>query len=77
MALQVCPDKKELLTEAIERVVRSRTGGCIRGLQIDRNGEEVVIYGKTDTYYNKQLVTHAALDAMDDMRLFNEIEVCL
>ena len=75
MALHACPEN-ELLTDAIERVVRLRTGGCIRSLQIERDGEQVVIHGKTNSYYNKQLVTHAALDAMQDMRLFNEIEVC-
>ena len=51
-------------TTADARVVR---------LRIERR--EVVLNGRASTYYAKQLATHAALDACDDLTLTNDIEV--
>ncbi len=74
--------KTDLLTESrsplacsVERVVRSRTGGTIRDLQVEISGGTVILSGRTNTYYTKQLATHAALDAIDDASLANMIEV--
>ena len=64
------------VSEQIERCVRIRTGGMIRGLRVDVLDDDVVISGRTTTYYNKQLATHAALDAINEMTLVNDIEVC-
>lgn len=66
----------QAISERIEQCVRLRTGGMIRGLRVDVHDDEVVISGRTTTYYNKQLATHAALDAVDEMNLTNDIEVC-
>jgi hypothetical protein len=66
----------QTISERIERCVRLRTGGMIRGLRVDVTDEEVVISGRTTTYYNKQLATHAALDAAKEISLKNDIEVC-
>lgn len=52
----------ESLREQITRLVQSRTGGRIHALSVDVIGGEVVISGRTTTYYLKQLATHAALD---------------
>jgi hypothetical protein len=75
MNLQAVSYRPESLTETIERYVRSRTGGSIRGLVVQVRDEEVVLSGRTSSYYNKQLATHAALEALEDVPLSNEIEV--
>ena len=64
------------IADTVERYVRLRTGGTIRGLRVDVQDGEVLLSGRTSTYYNKQLATHAALDAAGAMSLTNEIEVC-
>jgi hypothetical protein len=78
MNLQTCPTylSPQAISERIERCVRLRTGGMIRGLRVDVAEESVVISGRTTTYYNKQLATHAALDAAKEISLTNDIEVC-
>jgi hypothetical protein len=76
MTLQMQSQSPQSLRETIERSVQSRTGGLIRQLRVDVFGGEVVLSGRTSTYYNKQLATHAALDEIDDLALTNEIEVC-
>jgi len=52
----------ESLAEQITRLVQSRTGGQIVGLHVAVSGADVIISGRTTTYYLKQLATHAALD---------------
>jgi hypothetical protein len=63
------------LVTRVERIVRCRTGGRIRDLRVEVNGGDVVISGVSCTYYAKQRATHAALSALDDRTLSNEIEV--
>ena len=76
MKQEVCTEAPQLITANIERLVRLRTGGMIRGLKVEIDDGDVVISGRTSTYYNKQLVTHAALDAAETVTLTNDIEVC-
>ena len=64
------------IADTVERYVRLRTGGTIRSLHVEVHDGEVLLSGRTSTYYNKQLATHAALDAASEMPLTNEIEVC-
>jgi hypothetical protein len=52
----------ESLAEQIMRLVQSKTGGKIVGLNVSVTGADVIISGRTTTYYLKQLATHAALD---------------
>ncbi|MDA0835625.1 MAG: hypothetical protein O2955_12525 [Planctomycetota bacterium] len=59
----------------IERLVRKRTGLLIRDLQAQVNDSEVLLTGRTSTYYTKQLATHAVLDALKMVNLTNDIEV--
>ncbi len=68
-------DTPRLIAESIERVVRSRTGGTIRELQVEVDNGSVVISGRVRTYYTKQLITHAVLAAVEDVTLTNNIEV--
>jgi hypothetical protein len=77
MKLQTVTQSPQALSEVVERFVRSRTGGMIRGLRVSVIDRDVILTGRTTTYYNKQLATHAALDALEeDTVLTNEIEVC-
>ncbi|MBM3971561.1 MAG: phospholipid-binding protein [Planctomycetes bacterium] len=64
------------LADTVERCVRLRTGGTIRSLHVEVTAGEVILSGHTSTYYNKQLATHAALDAAKELSLTNEIKVC-
>lgn len=63
------------LIARIERIVRCRTGGRIRDLRVEVQGEDVVLSGSASTYYAKQLATHAALDEINGGSLTNSIEV--
>ena len=62
--------------DMVERFVRLRTGGTIRSLHVEVHDGEVLLSGRTSTYYSKQLATHAALDAANELTLTNDIEVC-
>ena len=64
------------LLEQVTQAVQTRTGGCIRGLRISVRETCVIISGRTSTYYNKQLVTHAIREKVTGMTVQNEIEVC-
>ena len=73
---QACSQSPELLVEQIERFVQARTSGTIRGLRVDVVAGEVIISGRASSYYTKQLATHAAMHAVEDLSLSNQIEVC-
>ena len=73
--LSSSPELIELL-EQVEQAVHTRTGGRIRGLRVSVNDGCLVVSGRTSTYYNKQLVTHAIRDTVDDIAVQNEVEVC-
>ncbi len=75
MNLQTCLESPHSVVERIERYVQNRTGGMIRDLRVEVLDREVLITGRTSTYYNKQLATHAVLAVFDDVTLNNEIEV--
>lgn len=77
MSLSLVPAKPEFveLIEQVEQAVHARTGGRIRGLHIHIEDGCLVISGRTSTYYNKQLATHAVRDTVDELSLLNQIEV--
>ena len=75
MNLQTCTESPQLVATRIEQFVRNRTGGMIRDLRVEIIEGEVFLSGRTTTYYNKQLATHAALAVLDDVTLTNDIEV--
>ncbi|GAB4158503.1 MAG: hypothetical protein Tsb009_35720 [Planctomycetaceae bacterium] len=64
------------LVEQLEHFIQSRTNGMVRNLSVDIFDGQVVISGRTTTYYTKQLATHAVIDSLNDMELSNNIEVC-
>ncbi len=61
--------------ERIEHFIRLRTGGMIQGLHVEMGHNQVILTGRTSTFYSKQLATHATLNLLDDQSLSNEIEV--
>jgi hypothetical protein len=75
MELHTLTDAQQLLVTRVERVVREKTSGLIRDLRVDCAPGEIVLTGRAATYYAKQLATHAALEACDDVTLTNDIEV--
>jgi hypothetical protein len=75
MELQTLPDAQQLLAARVERMVREKTSGLIRDLRVGVLPGEIVISGRAGTYYAKQLATHAAFEACEDLTLTNDIEV--
>jgi hypothetical protein len=76
MAVSIRSGSVESLEDQIMRLVQSRTGGRIQGLNVAVAGGDVVISGRTTTYYLKQLATHAALDLAGQFTgLTNDIAV--
>jgi hypothetical protein len=67
--------RQQLLVDRIERLIAERTSGLIKGLRVEVLPGEVILSGWTQTYYAKQLATHAALDAIEAGSLVNSIEV--
>jgi hypothetical protein len=57
------------------RFVHRQTQQQIRELAIHHRDGRIVVTGRADTYYAKQLVTQAILTAAPAVRLFNEISV--
>jgi len=75
MELQTVPDPQQMMAARVERTVREKTSGLIRDLRVESAPGEIVLTGRAATYYAKQLATHAALEACDDLTLTNDIEV--
>jgi hypothetical protein len=75
MAINAQTRTSHALVERIEHYIQSRTNGMVRDLTVDISEGEVVISGRTGTYYTKQLATHAVLGSLDDVDLKNNIEV--
>lgn len=76
MPLETMIEPRHRIEELVEREVRNRTSGRIRALQVRVIDGQVIIRGRTSTYYAKQLVTHAALDMAEELGVMNEVEVC-
>ena len=66
---------REPVVERIERVVRLRTGGTIRGLRVEVGDDRVTLTGRATTFFCKQLATSAALGVLGEKTLSNLIEV--
>lgn len=64
-----------LLTQRLERMVQSRTGSRIQDLRVEIRNDEVIITGRSPTYYAKQLATHATLGEVAPRTLVNAIDV--
>lgn len=75
MKLETTSAPSPAIVERIEHFVQLRTNGMVRDLQVDVVDGEIILTGRTETYYNKQLATHAVLSAVQDVALTNNIEV--
>jgi hypothetical protein len=59
----------------VEMCIQARLSGRVHGLRVVRRDNGFVLQGRTATYYAKQLVLHAAMQATDLPILADEIEV--
>lgn len=59
----------------IERRVRARSYGRIRRLHVALRDGRVVLRGRSETYYAKQLAQQGARELVPEGRIYNEIEV--
>ena len=69
------PNQPESLVDTVERQVRSQTFGQIRDLRVEVEDGVVVLHGRVDRYYVKQLAQHAVLEIAHGFELVNEIAV--
>jgi hypothetical protein len=63
------------LNNEVESQIERRTGGRVRQVCVQVNGEKVVIYGEAPTYYAMQLATAAVVDLLPNHEIINAIEV--
>jgi hypothetical protein len=68
-------EEAEELAASIERAVQSETDRGIADLAVEVGSHGVLLKGRCDTYYAKQLAQHAAMRVSGDDRLVNCIEV--
>lgn len=61
--------------ERLERIVRSRISGRIRGLELVYTGEGIVLRGQAPSFYVKQIAQQALMEATDMPISKNEIAV--
>ncbi len=72
------PPAQDVSSEEVARLemrILARLSGRVRGLRVVRRDDGFVLQGRTPTYYAKQLVLHAAMQATALPILSNEIEV--
>ncbi len=68
-------EEAEELAALIERAVQYETGRGVADLTVEIGPEGVLLKGRCDTYYTKQLAQHAAMRMPGGDRLINSIEV--
>ncbi|MCH2595044.1 MAG: BON domain-containing protein [Pirellulales bacterium] len=76
-------DVEEHLADLVLRVhnrFKTRLPGCIRGLRVfttdvSATDHTIVLTGKCNTFYTKQLAQHAAMGILEYERLVNNIDV--
>ena len=69
------PTPRESLADRIDRVVRSCTGGKIRGLKVEISDDGIRLIGTCLTFYSKQLAQHAAMALSAGLPVTNDIAV--
>jgi hypothetical protein len=68
-------EEAEELAASIERAVQQETGHGVRNLSVVVGDDSVVLKGRCDSYYCKQLAQHVAMCLSHGERLVNGIEV--
>ncbi len=74
LAQHEAPADAERMAASIERAVRRETSGGVRHLHVEVKRDGIVLEGRCDTYYCKQLAQHAAMTVSRDP-LTNAIRV--
>lgn len=77
MSIAFVPSTSEIddFLEQVEQAIHTKTLGRVQELRVRIDSGYLVVTGRTSTYYNKQLVTHAARDAMTQLPVQNDVEV--
>jgi len=68
-------EEAEKLAASIERAVQHETGYGIDDLTVEVSPQGILLRGRCETYYCKQLAQHAAMGVPGGDRLVNSIEV--
>ena len=68
-------EEADALAASIERAVQCETDRGVAGLTVEVGPQGVLLRGRCDTYYTKQLAQHAAMRIPGGDRLINSIEV--
>jgi hypothetical protein len=68
-------EEAEELAASIERAVQQETGHGVRNLRVVIGNDSVVLNGRCDSYYCKQIAQHVAMSLSRGERLVNGIEV--
>lgn len=68
-------EEAEELAASIERAVQCETGRGVADLTVEVGPHGVLLKGRCDTYYTKQLAQHAAMRMPGGNRLINSIVV--
>ncbi len=61
--------------QELERHIQARTGRRVHGLTVEVREQQVILRGRTTSYYVKQLAQHSVWDVMPDVVLANDIVV--
>ena len=68
-------EEAEELVASIERAVQDETDWGVVDLTVEVSPQGVLLRGRCDTFYTKQLAQHAAMRIPGGDRLVNSIEV--
>jgi len=68
-------EEAERLAASIERAVQRETSGGVRNLSVEVRGSGVLLRGRCESYYCKQLAQHAAMALRGNCPVTNAIEV--
>ncbi len=63
------------LGQAVRDRITKQLGVRVHNLEVEVEGDSVVLSGRCTTFYTKQLAQHAALDVIASRSLDNRIEV--
>jgi hypothetical protein len=63
------------LAHWLERMIRRRTHGRVRDLKVEVGPEHIVLFGRSRSFYGKQLAQHAVIELVGHEPLKNKIAV--
>ncbi len=74
-SLESCPPPSPDLLLELERHIQNRTSRRVRGLRVELVAEHILLSGRANTYYLKQIAQHCVWDILPQARLDNAIVV--